>query len=485
MLGLNQTQKTNEAAPKRAGSLIHVRGNSRDDTQFLMTSPKGAAKAWKRGGTPPPAYDTMSHGASSTPPTFVDNNKSKNGKDAASSGATKAVLTHDEAFARALQEEEFREIQRERDMLLARSLANGTADDEDIKLAHFMAREYEDLIASPGKTASKLPISASMGDSKKPPEFDLSHWDTETQQLQLDHLYALEIEESLRAEELADDAGWAAAMRLQAEFDREEENHEAWEDYKKSNFEECIVCGDENHKEEFLRPCEHGYCEGCLQEGFKNALASKTLLKCCKKNLNVDICTGLGAKFGSEYKELILELTTTNPMYCCNASCAKFLPSSAIVGEIGTCKDCKTQTCRHCKKLVHPGVFCEEDKETKAVKELAIQKGWKTCPGCNHLIERQSGCLHMICSRCQTAFCYRCSKRWNDCESTCPDRGFFAPPSIWYLLKPPYSNICITPKISHQKMRIEAPRRRISLYVKCKVQTTSCPQLTISSFNLL
>jgi hypothetical protein len=436
MLGLNPTPPIYEAPPTRAGSLIHVPRKSRDDIQFLMTSPQRAASARskKRGESPPPAYDTLSHSVFSPPTASVTNKRSKTQKVEVRNGSTGAVLTDDEAFARALQEEEYREIQKERDMLLAQSLANGTADGEDVKLAHFMAREYASLISPTSKTTSRIQTSAPSTAPKTPPEIELSHWDAQTQQMQLDHLYALEISKSLHVEEEANDASWAAAMRLQAEFDREEQNHEAWEDYKKTHFEECVVCGDENHREEFLRPCEHGYCEECLQEGFKNALKSKSLLKCCKKNLSVDDCTGLGAKFVEGYKELMLELTTKNPMYCCNASCAKFLPPSAIVGEIGTCKGCKTQTCRHCRKLVHPGVFCEEDQETKAVKELALQKGWKMCPGCNHLIERQSGCLHMICSRCQTAFCYRCSKRWNDCESTCPDRKLSAFPGTSWLL---------------------------------------------------
>jgi hypothetical protein len=403
-----------------------------------MTTPVAvAAGAGKRAESPPPAYHTLSHGASVLPqPHVVDSPRSKQETRRSSSGTTThPVLTDDEAFARMLQEEEYREIQQERDMLLALSLANGTADRGDVELAHFMAREYEDLIASTGAPTGATAHGVQASDSKELPQFDFSQWDAQTQQEQLDHLYALEIEESLRAEELANDAGWAEAMRLQDEYDRETENHEAWEEYKKTNFEECVVCGDENHKEEFLRPCEHGYCEDCLQAGFKNALASKTPFKCCKKNLSVDDCTGLEADFVVKYQELILELTTPNPMYCCNVTCAKFLPPASIVGEVGTCGSCKTQTCRHCKKRTHPGVFCEEDRETKAVKELAMQKGWKTCPGCNHLIERQSGCLHMICSRCQTAFCYRCSKRWNDCESTCPDRQFLVPlPFNWLVL---------------------------------------------------
>ncbi|KAH8656101.1 hypothetical protein BGZ60DRAFT_338527, partial [Tricladium varicosporioides] len=158
--------------------------------------------------------------------------------------------------------------------------------------------------------------------------------------------------------------------------------------------------------------CDHGYCNGCLQDGFKAALESRAPFKCCKTILRIENCMGLPDELVTQYKEIMLELSTTNPMFCCNAGCAKFLPPRVVVGDIGICEKCSTKTCRHCRRLAHPGTFCAEDKETEAVKELAKVKGWKTCPGCNHLIERRDGCLHMVCSKCLTAFCYRCSKPW-------------------------------------------------------------------------
>jgi hypothetical protein len=96
---------------------------------------------------------------------------------------------------------------------------------------------------------------------------------------------------------------------------------------------------------------------------------------------------------------MILELSTPKLLYCCNAQCAKFLLPRVIVGDVGTCAKCRSQTCRHCRRPAHPRTFCGGDKEIKAVEDLEKQKGWKMCPGCNHLIQRQSGCLHMICPK--------------------------------------------------------------------------------------
>jgi hypothetical protein len=410
----------------------------------ITTSPRLTESASRNGKTsPPPSYDTWFNSSASTPAPAADNMRVKEQTVHSSCDATaNSALSADEAFARSLQQEEFLEIQRERDMFLSDALANGTVDDGDIELAQFMLRETEDLIAATGGRVGNFHHFEGVSQAGS------SEWDAEREQMRMDRLYALELERALNNE----DASISEALRLQAEFDAEieqaKEHDEAWEEWKKTNIVECIVCGDEHHTEELLRPCEHGYCEGCLQEGFKNAMASKTPLKCCKKILNIDDCSGLEASFVKKYKDLVVELTTQSPMYCCNKSCSKFLPPSAILGEIGTCGACGTKTCRHCRKLLHPGVFCEEDQETKAVKELAMQKGWKSCPGCNHLIERSTGCLYMTCSRCQTAFCYRCSKRWNECESTCPDGEFLSCRWVYLILIFQCSTISNTPKVS-------------------------------------
>ncbi|KAI9783407.1 MAG: hypothetical protein M1839_003942 [Geoglossum umbratile] len=292
-------------------------------------------------------------------------------------------LAADEAFARSLQLEEYRELQMERDLLLAYSIANGTAVDGDVELAYFMSQETATLIASTDAVAASPHFPGPSAHANCDP-WDI---DRETLQTQCGWLEAREFEMEFSSEDAAIRASLSEAKRLQAEFDKEVQDEEAWDDWKKNNIEECIICGDEQHREELSWPCEHGYCDSCLQEGFKNALVSKTPLKCCKKALSTEDCLGLSAEFVAEYERMMLEFSTRNPMYCCNAQCANFLPPQVIVGDIGTCEKCGSRTCRHCRRQAHPGTFCQEDKETEAVKDLARKKGWKTCPGCNHLIE--------------------------------------------------------------------------------------------------
>ena len=227
------------------------------------------------------------------------------------------------------------------------------------------------------------------------------------------------------AAEMADKDSLATARSLQDAINAQlQEEESLWKEWKAAHVAECTACGDESHREELIWPCEHAYCDGCASEGFRAALKSRAPFRCCGKDVPVSQCHSLSRETADEYASLLVELKTTNPIYCNHPKCGAFVPPELVVGDLAKCGKCTAQTCRHCRKAGHPGTFCKQDKETEAVRELAQEKGWKSCPGCQHIVERLEGCLHIVCSRCQTAFCYRCSKKWDDCESTCPDRTY-------------------------------------------------------------
>ncbi|KAK3366108.1 hypothetical protein B0T24DRAFT_637961 [Lasiosphaeria ovina] len=360
----------------------------------------------------------------------------------------------DAALALALAHAEFRDVQMQRDRLLAYSIAHGTADDNDFELAYRLTQQMDDAIASfnaavpsgsghrddddmtaaGGFGASESTKASGVGgdswmfwdDVEEASSAGVSRslQDREQQQLSIDLCHALRAAEA-EAEE-GEEASLAAARRLQEQFDLEDRNDEGlFSEWKAANMEGCVACGDELLPDDLVRPpsCGHGFCDACLVAGFRAALASKTPFQCCgaEQRLAVGDCLSLPVGEKTQYEDMVLELTTPNPTYCSAAKCAAFVSPRFVIGDIATCQRCAARTCRHCNRPDHPGAFCKEDTETEAVKKLGLDKGWKTCPGCGHLIERTIGCLHMVCAKCQTAFCYRCSKRWRDCESTCPD----------------------------------------------------------------
>lgn len=52
---------------------------------------------------------------------------------------------------------------------------------------------------------------------------------------------------------------------------------------------------------------------------------------------------------------------------------------------------------------------------------LAREQKWQTCPDCRMIVERSSGCPHMVCL-CGAEFCYNCGERWSSTGFGCPRR---------------------------------------------------------------
>ncbi|KAF4978114.1 hypothetical protein FZEAL_5446 [Fusarium zealandicum] len=87
---------------------------------------------------------------------------------------------------------------------------------------------------------------------------------------------------------------------------------------------------------------------------------------------------------------------------------------------LGICEDCGFAFCSQCLQSWH-GEFVrcaprrekgELSEEEKASIEY-LQLHTSPCPTCNAPAQKTHGCNHMICSRCDTHFCYLCSS-WLD-----------------------------------------------------------------------
>ncbi|KAM3080906.1 hypothetical protein ACMFMG_004867 [Clarireedia jacksonii] len=218
-----------------------------------------------------------------------------------------------------------------------------------------------------------------------------------------------------------------AARKIQLEQQKKEKQRladakrakELAEKEKKAAKADCASCMEAGEKANMcMLPCKHAYCGECITGAFQNALSSKTRFKCCKTNISVKLATRwLEAPFIASYELLILEQTTQNPRYCSNKSCNKFVPPADIHASIAVCSACNTRTCAPCGNAEHAGV-CKEDAQGKVVQELAAKNGWKSCPQCNFVIEKNEGCLHMTC-KCKHEWCWECLREWNVCKSTC------------------------------------------------------------------
>ncbi|KAI9885465.1 MAG: hypothetical protein M1823_002733 [Watsoniomyces obsoletus] len=104
--------------------------------------------------------------------------------------------------------------------------------------------------------------------------------------------------------------------------------------------------------------------------------------------------------------------------------------------RVAVCEDCSYAFCRVCKAGWHgelarcwPRRPAELNAEEQASADY-LRAHSSPCPTCNSPCQKTHGCNHMVCSRCQSHFCYLCSS-W--LEQSNPYKHFNTPDSSCYL----------------------------------------------------
>jgi E3 ubiquitin-protein ligase RNF217 len=84
------------------------------------------------------------------------------------------------------------------------------------------------------------------------------------------------------------------------------------------------------------------------------------------------------------------------------------------------CEQCEKEWCWSCYAPSHPNETCRQFKKNHSQLDLWAktrrsdnknQRNAQRCPKCLIYIEKIDGCDHMICSKCNSKFCYRCGSR--------------------------------------------------------------------------
>ena len=244
--------------------------------------------------------------------------------------------------------------------------------------------------------------------------------------------------EERRAREEAEAARLA---QIAAEEERIRRQREEAERIRRERQRECAVCLEENDTGEMVEiPCRHWYCREHLRgestltliilnsssmttDALQAALSSRRPFQCCRTTVPLDSLQGLLQEDAyNQYRDMLEETSTPNPIYCSNRDCSAFIPAANARGpDLIECHRCDRATCRHCRNRYHPGTECAADVDTQRARSLAAAQGWKACPNCSNMVEKSSGCLHMTC-RCGTEFCYRCGQHYRSCRGRCPPR---------------------------------------------------------------
>ena len=191
--------------------------------------------------------------------------------------------------------------------------------------------------------------------------------------------------------------------------------------------ETCPVCYD-TIDQPYRLACGHAYCHGCLRHFLLTASDTKQFPLSCmgdEGKCGVPIPLPVIKRFlvPAQVKHL-LEVSFfdyigrhPNKFGCCTTpDCPEIYSLETNSGDgIFRCRSCFVCVCVSCGED-HDGFSCEEWKVHRDPEaQERLLEGWaegnkdvKKCPKCKILIEKNGGCNHVTCSKCEAHICWVC-----------------------------------------------------------------------------
>ncbi|XP_068088702.1 cullin-9 isoform X2 [Hyperolius riggenbachi] len=182
--------------------------------------------------------------------------------------------------------------------------------------------------------------------------------------------------------------------------------------------------------------CGHSCCKNCWNEYLTTRIEQNLVLNCtcpttdCMAQPTSEFIHKIisSKEVIQKYEKALLRgfvescsnLTwCTNPQGCDRILCKEGLGTGAACAKCSwiSCFNCSfpeahyPASCSHMSQWMDDGGFYEGMTVEAQSKHLAKLIS-KHCPSCQAPIEKNEGCLHMTCAKCNHGFCWRCLKPW-------------------------------------------------------------------------
>ena len=183
---------------------------------------------------------------------------------------------------------------------------------------------------------------------------------------------------------------------------------------------ECSICFEARDDKIYTLGCGHSSCSGCLQEYIN--CGDKWKITCFGCDYVIPESVVAKAAICEERKKIRMralindfQQASDSLHWCVNPRCEKVIEGR--VGKIARC-DCGAAVCLECKHESHIPASCEETKNwlAKAAEDFGnmewLMKNSRSCPKCQYAIEKNGGCNHIHCKKCDYHFCWVCLIEW-------------------------------------------------------------------------
>ena len=196
----------------------------------------------------------------------------------------------------------------------------------------------------------------------------------------------------------------------------------------------CTMCFEGKNLSEFhgMSCCNYSGCKECFIEMIDTHLNEHNTKdlncpnqKCAKKIEEKDIhAITLNNK---DVYERYLAITCKECLaddphlkHCPSRDCPYAFINDQGIRQLMKCPECRQQYCSLCLVNHNVRVTCTQAKIERELAENPdtgqkanekwINENTKPCPNCNVRVEKNGGCLWMLCAKCRHQFCWRCLK---------------------------------------------------------------------------
>ena len=204
----------------------------------------------------------------------------------------------------------------------------------------------------------------------------------------------------------------------------------------------CPICSENfiSTNKNTVEKCKHSFCDDCWYNSLSVKIKENklTFIKCldyeCQEKISDEFIINLineDKDLIKKYKKYKLELdiiNDPNKKLCPFPNCDSYLILTNKKFKISSCKN-KHTYCFFCLRKPHGNLPCKEILDSSLL-EFAKNNFVKRCPNCSIITEKNEGCNHITCTKCNYQWCWLCNKQYSFehyVEGKCKGFQFYKP----------------------------------------------------------